>query len=120
MWALTANTNEEAKYLFASRAAWKIGRNYGQLGSITDPDNALSIINDNGWTEQYQNMYQNSLVGDANITKNKISNLVEENNIDEIAILTWCHNENHRIKSYEIFANAFELSEKREPEKSTI
>ena len=67
MWALTANTNEEAKYLFASRAAWKIGRNYGQLGSITDPDNALSIINDNGWTEQYQNMYQNSLVGDANI-----------------------------------------------------
>ena len=54
------------------------------------------------------------------ITKNKISKLVEENNIDEIAILTWCHNENHRIKSYEIFANAFELSEKREPEKSTI
>ena len=50
---------------------WK----YGQLGSITDPDNALSIINDNGWTEQYQNMYQNSLVGDANITKDKISKL---------------------------------------------
>ena len=43
---------------------------------ITDPDNALSIINDNGWTEQYQNMYQNSLVGDANITKDKISKLV--------------------------------------------
>ena len=120
MWALTANTNEEAKYLFASRAAWKIGRNYGQLGSITDPDNALSIINDNGWTEQYQNMYQNSLVGDANITKDKISKLVEENNIDEIAILTWCHNENHRIKSYEIFANSFKLSLKKEPEKSVV
>ena len=60
------------------------------------------------------------MVGDANITKDKISKLVEENNFDEIAILTWCHNENHRIKSYEIFANAFGLSEKREPEKSVV
>ena len=63
---------------------------------------------------------QNSLVGDANITKDKISKLVEENNIDEISILTWCHNESHRIKSYEIFAKTFELSSKREPEKTAV
>ena len=53
LWALTAKTEEEAKYLFASRAAWKIGRNYSHLGPITDPDNALNIINENNWNEQY-------------------------------------------------------------------
>lgn len=120
MWALTANTNDEARYLFSSRAAWKIGRNYGQLGPITDPDNALNIINENNWDEQFETMYQNSFVGDPKVTKNKIYKLVKENKIDEIAILTWCHNENSRVKSYELFANEFELSSKKELQKSYI
>ena len=120
MWALTANTNDEAKYLFSSRAAWKIGRNYGQLGPITDPDNALNIINDNNWDEQFETMYQNSFVGDPKVTKNKIYKLVKENKIDEIAILTWCHSENSRVKSYELFANEFELTSKKEFQKSYI
>ncbi len=120
MWALTANTNDEAKYLFSSRAAWKIGRNYGQLGPVTDPDNALNIINDNNWDEQFETMYQNSFVGDPKVTKNKIYKLVKENKIDEIAILTWCHNEISRVKSYELFANEFELSSKKELQKSYI
>ncbi len=120
IWALTANTNDEAKYLFSSRAAWKIGRNYGQLGPITDPDNALNIINDNNWDEQFETMYQNSIVGDPKVTKNKIYKLVKENKIDEIAILTWCHSENSRIKSYELFANEFELSSMKELQKSFI
>ena len=120
MWALTANTNDEAKYLFSSRAAWKIGRNYGQLGPITDPDNALNIINDNNWDEQFETMYQNSIVGDPEVTKNKIYKLVKENKIEEITILTWCHNENSRVKSYELFANEFELSSKKKLQKSYI
>ena len=120
MWALTANTNDEAKYLFSSRAAWKIGRNYGQLGPVTDPDNALNIINDNNWDEQFESMYQNSIVGDPEVTKNKIYKLVKENKIDEIAILTWCHNEHSRVKSYELFANEFELSSKKKLQKSYI
>jgi len=120
LWALTANTNEEAKYLFSSRAAWKIGRNYGQLGPITDPDNALNIINENNWNEQFESMYQNSIVGDAKITKDKILKLVNDNKIDEIAILTWCHDEKSRMKSYEIFADTFSLSSKKELEKTSI
>ncbi len=120
MWALTANTNEEAKYLFASRAAWKIGRNFGHLGPITDPDNALNIINENNWNEQYESMYKNSIVGDAKVTKNKIYKLVKDYKIDEIAILTWCHNESSRARSYELFANQFELSSNKELQKSYI
>ena len=72
LWALTAKTEEEAKYLFASRAAWKIGRNYGHLGPITDPDNALNIINENNWNEQYDFMFKNSIVGETSNTKEKI------------------------------------------------
>ena len=53
LWALTAKTDKEARYLFSSRAAWKIGRDFGQLGPITDPDNALNIIDNNNWKEEY-------------------------------------------------------------------
>jgi hypothetical protein len=109
LWALTAKTHKEAKYLFASRAAWKIGRNFGHLGPITDPDNALNIIHDNNWEDEYELMFSNSIVGEVDFTKNKIKKLVKENNIDEIAILSWCHSEKARVKSYELFADAFSL-----------
>ena len=118
LWALTAKTEEEAKYLFASRAAWKIGRNFGQLGPITDPDNAISIIHENNWQEQYEFMFKNSIVGEISKTKEKIMSLVDDNNIDEIAILTWCHNEKARIQSYELFANEFNLNVKKNLQKT--
>ena len=70
--------------------------------------------------KQFETMYQNSIVGDPKVTKNKIYKLVKENKIDEIAILTWCHNENSRVKSYELFANEFELSSMKELQKSYI
>ena len=113
LWALTAKTDKEAKYLFSSRAAWKIGRDFGQLGPITDPDNALHIIDNNNWNEEYNSMYENSLVGEINYTKSKIDKLIKENNIDEIAILSWCHDEAARIKSYKLFADAFNLSSQK-------
>ena len=74
---------------------------------ITDPDNALNIISEHNWEEQYKLLYENSLVGEVEQTCEKIKKLVKENDIDEISILTWCHNEKSRIKSYELFANCF-------------
>ena len=118
LWALTAKTQEEAKYLFASRAAWKIGRNFGDLGPITDPDNALNIIHDNSWEDEYELMFSNSIVGEVDFTKNKIKKLVKENNIDEIAILSWCHSETARVKSYELFADAFSLNSNKRLQKN--
>jgi hypothetical protein len=58
-------------------------------------------------------MYENSLVGEVNYTKSKIDKLIKENNIDEIAILSWCHDEAARIKSYKLFADAFNLSSQK-------
>ena len=113
LWALTAKTDKEARYLFSSRAAWKIGRDFGQLGPITDPDNALNIIDNNNWKEEYNSMYENSLVGEVGYTKNKIDKLIKENHIDEIAILSWCHDEAARVKSYSLFADAFNLSSQK-------
>ena len=120
LWALTANTEKEAKYLFSSRAAWKIGRNFGHLAPLTDPDNALNIISVNDWEKEYEFMYNKSMVGDINLVYDKINVLVKDNDIDEIAILTWCHNESDRIKSYELFAKSFNLNSKSNLQKTCL
>ena len=63
-------------------------------------------------------MFQNSLVGEIGNTKEKIANLAKNNDIDEIAILTWCHSEKARIQSYELFADEFKLNEKKSLQKT--
>ena len=65
-------------------------------------------------------MFQNSIVGEVSKTKEKIMSLVDDNNIDEIAILTWCHNEKARIQSYELFANEFNLNVKKTLQKTCL
>ena len=47
-----------------------------------------------------------------------IANLAKNNDIDEIAILTWCHSEKARIQSYELFADEFKLNAKKSLQKT--
>ena len=47
-----------------------------------------------------------------------ITNLVKTNNVDEIAILTWCHDEKARTRSYELFADQFKLKAEKSLQKT--
>ena len=107
VWGLMSESNEKAKYLFSSRAFWKIKRNFGQLDSLSSPDESLFHINENGWKEEYDKMFENSLVGDMKSIKNKIFNLIDDFNTNELTILTWCFDENERVKSYKYFSETF-------------
>ena len=102
-----SENNEKAKYLFSSRAFWKIKRNFGHLDYLNSPEESLSHIKENGWEEEYNRMFDNSLAGDKNIVKEKIRNLNYNFNSDEITVLTWCFDENERISSYKYFAETY-------------
>ena len=104
LWSLMSENNEKAKFLFSSRAFWKIKRNFGQLDSLSSPEESLSSIKENGWVDEYEKMFENSLVGDKKIVKEKIQILNETIKSDEITILTWCFDENERINSYQNFS----------------
>ena len=104
LWALASDDDEKAEYLFASRAYWKIARNYGELDTLKSPKDALSMIKENDWMPEYKNMISSSIVGSFKTVKNKISSLKESNDFEELTILTWCHDEKERINSYKIFS----------------
>ena len=42
LWALASDDDEKAEYLFASRAYWKIARNYGELDTLKSPKDLMS------------------------------------------------------------------------------
>ncbi len=104
LWALASDDDEKAEYLFASRAYWKIARNYGELDTLKSPKDALSKLNENNWMSEFKNMISSSIVGSSETVKNKINFIKDNNDFDELTILTWCHDENERINSYKIFS----------------
>ena len=104
LWALASDDDEKAEYLFSSRAYWKIARNYGELDTLKSPKDALSKLNENNWMSEFKNMISSSIVGSSETVKNKINSIKDDNDFDELTILTWCHDEKERINSYKIFS----------------
>ena len=107
IWALTSNNDESAKYLYSSRAYWKIERNFGEIGTLKEPKEALSNIYNNDWGNEFDFMFDNSLVGSKQKVKGKLDKLKNDTDFDELTILTWCYDENERINSYKFFSEMF-------------
>ena len=59
LWSLISEDNEKAKYLFSSRAFWKIKRNFGQLDSLSSPQESLFNIKQNGWGSEFEKLFFN-------------------------------------------------------------
>ena len=53
---------------------------------------------------EFKYMINNSIVGSSETVKNKINSIKDDNDFDELTILTWCHDEKERINSYKIFS----------------
>ena len=51
---------------------------------------------------EFKNMISSSIVGSLNCKKKLF--LKDDNDFDELTILTWCHDEKERINSYKIFS----------------
>jgi hypothetical protein len=52
------------------------------------------------------------------LARTNLDDEVKKNDIDEIAILSWCHSETSRVKSYELFAEAFSLNSSQHRQKN--
>ena len=62
---------------------------------------------DNEFIEQQR---AKSIEGDPETVKTKIENLAEQYETDDVIVLTITHDYAERNRSYELLANAFELS----------
>lgn len=114
VWALVADTEEEAVHHALSRERWRVDRGRGVLGPLQSPEAVAA----RGFTVDelervVEPMRQRAFVGTAAQVKRKLEALAAELSLDEIVINTWAHDPAVRRKSYSLLAQAFGLADTR-------
>ena len=109
IWALVAETDEEAAHHALSRDRWRIDRARGVLGPLQSPEviaaAGFSAADDAGLAP----MRAKAFVGSAATVKGKIERLAAEFELDELVVNTWAHDPEVRRLSYALLAGAFAL-----------
>jgi luciferase family oxidoreductase group 1 len=109
VWALAADTEDEAWHLFQSRARWKMDRNTGRIGALLPPDQAARDYNASEQVALAE-LRAGALVGSAPQVADKLRKLAERLQLDEVAIITWTHDPAAQARSYELLAKEFALA----------
>lgn len=110
VWALAAETEEEADYIFQTRAYWRLTRDTGVLRAIESPDAVLKRSFSEAETARMKALRQQSFVGTPDKVAEQLHALARELGIEEVALLTWTYDPAARLRSYELLANEFGLT----------
>ena len=104
VWALAAETDEEARHLFMPRAYWKLMRNRGGLAPLIAPEEAAKYpfsVSDKAFID---NLSDQALIGSATRVGDRLRQLAQTKMVDEIVVLTWTHGQADRRRSYKLLA----------------
>ncbi len=111
VWALAADTAEEARHHALSRDRWRVDRAKGILGPLQAPED----IAHRGFSADerlvLEDTHRRSLVGTAPEVGRQLRELAASLALDELVINTWSHDPAVRRRSYELIAQEFGLGE---------
>lgn len=110
VWALAADTEEEARYHALSRERWRVDRGRGVLRPLQSP----AVVAEQPFTEAEMAtvgpMRERGFVGSGPQVAQKLRQLAQDFELDELVINCWAHNPSVRRRSYELLANEFDLT----------
>ncbi|MCC2676936.1 MAG: hypothetical protein K0R58_3883 [Ramlibacter sp.] len=108
VWALAADTEDEAWRLFASRERTRIDRQSGRFGPLLPPEEAPRAYTEA--EEAYRRgLRANAMVGDASQVAEKLRALAGELGVQELVVITWTWDPQAQRRSYELLAREFAL-----------
>jgi luciferase family oxidoreductase group 1 len=110
VWALAADTEEEARRLATSREHARILRDVGIRDALVPPEEAAAYPYVETQRAKIESMRRRAFVGTAGQVRDKLTNLAEQHGFDELVIVTWTYDPEPRHRSYELLAQAFGLS----------
>ncbi|MEO5735265.1 MAG: LLM class flavin-dependent oxidoreductase [Rubrivivax sp.] len=107
VWALAADTAEDARVHALSRDRFRIDRQAGRVGPLQAP----AAIAEQGFSAAEQAMLdrprRSALVGTAADVADGLRGLAQQFDLDEIVVNTWAHDPAARRRSYALLADAF-------------
>jgi luciferase family oxidoreductase group 1 len=109
--AICAATQAEADRLALSRGLWRVMLDHGALGPYPTPEEAAAYP----YTEQERRTAEKSrrtaVIGDPAMVKAGLEKMAADHGVDEIMVVTICHEFAARLRSYELIAAAFGLAQ---------
>ncbi len=110
VFALCADTEEEAAYHFAPRARFRLQRDRGIFEPLMSPEQALAQPASDADKARMQSYRDAAFVGTAETVAERISALAAELEVQEMAVVTWAYDETVRHHSYTALADAWGLA----------
>lgn len=105
VWALAADTEEEAWRLFASRERARIDRQTGRLGPLLPPEQATRAYSEA--EEAYRRRLRaQAMVGTGEQVAQRLRALADELQVEELVVITWTWDPLAQRRSYELLAQA--------------
>ncbi len=109
VWALAADSEEEAWRLFKSRERSSIDREYGIRMPLISPEEAASRAYSSAEAVIVEKLRRKSIVGTGAQVAEKLRELAQRLELDELVVVTWTYDPEPRHRSYELLARAFGL-----------
>lgn len=105
---LCAETHAEAERLSWSRWGWRL-MGHVSSGGIPSVEEAQTFNYNEAELAALEDMKQRSIYGDPSEVRDQLLELGDKYDTDEFVIVTITHDFKHRVRSYELLAEAFAL-----------
>jgi len=109
VFAICAETKAEAERLASSGALWRVMIEKGRLGPFPSPEEAEAYPYTEAELRAAEEGRNRGIVGDPDFVKSRIESIASDCGIDEVMVVTICHDVAARRKSYELLADTFGL-----------
>jgi luciferase family oxidoreductase group 1 len=109
VWALAAETEEEAQFHFSSRARFRLLRDRGIFAPLEAPAAALAYSYTDVETARMAQWRGSAFVGTGARVVQRIAELAHRLDVHEVAVVTWAYDEGVRRQSYSLLAEAARL-----------
>ena len=109
VWALAAETEAEAERLFSSRALARLWRDKGVFAPLPSPEEAAAYDYSAGDRARLERIRARAIWGTPDVVAGRLRALAGELGVDELAVLSTCHDPAARRRSYGLMAEALGL-----------
>jgi luciferase family oxidoreductase group 1 len=109
IWALAADSMEEAQRHFSSRALWRLLRDRNELGALPSVEEALAYPYSAADEARLAPMREIALIGRPSEVGSRMRALAAKLDVQELVVVTWAHDPAARRRSYELLAQEFAL-----------
>ncbi len=110
VWALAADTEEEAWRQYKPRERSSINREFGIRMPLISPEEAEAQPYSVAEQAIAEKLRRKSIVGTADQVASKLNELAQRLGLDELVVVTWTYDPAPRHRSYELLARTYSLA----------